>query len=500
MLTSRDLLEATGISRATLNNYIAMGLLPKPEVRRQSPAPGEPPTTLGYFPEWALARIEQIQELKKSGQTLDAIKQQLSGQLNQGSSRASEITKAVERRTSSNANAPVLRSESVQVSIDHLPYAAYMVNYEFQLIWLNNQAQQEFFGREPIPERAEDRSMLPTLMGWSAELPPQEQAALMNAHLGLIKHRLPRQAFASNLTALPERDRQWLLECYDQCPEAHNRFTQTARIQHPAPDQDNCQLVSLSFREGVLVVYVPEQASVEELLGWLAQRDSVIRTLLGRRLPVLTPLSVLVCDLQNSVRICSELPPEEYFELINQIWSTLEPVFREYYGAYGKHTGDGMVYYFFPQPDRNHLMSAVQCALKIRETMRRISQEWQLRKGWTNQLYMNVGLNEGEEWLGTFKTNTNYELVVLGETINTCARLSDFARFGKIWATKNLISRLSTSERESIRFGVERETEEGKVFVKNTYAQLSSLISPADPRHAKLTDIASLAITEISVN
>lgn len=526
MLTSRTLLEATGISRATLNNYIAMGLLPKPEVRRQSPAPGEPPATLGYFPEWSLARIEQIQNLKKSGVALEDIRQQLIGQTDTrpavqmdnistvqldsytgvqlDSSAAVQIPDTPqikmpvsEQRMDTRTPAPSLQRESVQVSIDHVPYAAYMVNYEFQLVWLNSQAQAEFFGREPIPERAEDRSMLRTLVEWSAELPPHEQVALMKSHLGLIKHRMPRQAFARQIGTLPEKDRQWLLACYDQCPEVQSRWTQTTRIQHPAPENGTCNLVTLSFREGILVVCVPEQASVDELVGWLAQRDSVIRTLLGQRLPVLTPLAVLVGDLQNSVRICSELPPEEYFELINQIWSALDPIFRKYYGAYGKHTGDGMLYYFFPQPDRNYLLSAMQCALKIRETMRRISQEWQLRKGWTNQLYMNIGLNEGEEWLGTFKTNTSYELVVLGETINTCARLSDFARFGKVWATKSLISKLSASERESIRYGVERTSDEGQVFVKNTYAQLSSLLNMAEPKHAKLADIASLAVAEV---
>lgn len=518
MLTSRTLLEATGISRATLNNYIAMGLLPRPEVRRQPPAPGEPAATLGYFPEWALARIEQIQSLKKSGVALEDIRQQLTGQLDTKLNRQLDSMPAVQldswrdvqemgtpqtrsqdsdQRLATPSPAPVLSRESVQVSIDHIPYAAYMVNYEFQLVWLNNQAQEEFFGREPIPERAEDRSMLRTLVSWSSELPKQDQVELMKSHLGLIKHRLPRQAFARHMSHLPEQDRQRLLDCYDQCPEVQSRWTQTTRIQHPAPENGACNVVTLSFREGVLVVYVPEQASVDELVGWLAQRDSVIRTLLGQRLPVLTPLAVLVGDLQNSVRICSELPPEEYFELINQIWASLDPIFRKYYGAYGKHTGDGMLYYFFPQPDRNYLLNAMQCALKIRETMRRISQEWQLRKGWTNQLYMNIGLNEGEEWLGTFKTNTSYELVVLGETINTCARLSDFARFGKVWATKSLISKLSVDERESIRYGVERTSDEGQVFVKNTYAQLSSLLNMSEPKHAKLADIASLAVAEV---
>jgi class 3 adenylate cyclase len=142
-------------------------------------------------------------------------------------------------------------------------------------------------------------------------------------------------------------------------------------------------------------------------------------------------------------------------------------------------------------------MNAVLCANKVRETMQSISHDWKVRKGWTNQLYMNIGLSEGEEWLGTFKTNTNFELVVLGETINICGRLSDLARFGKVWATKGLISKLSNTERSKIRYGVERDTPEGKVFVNNSYAQVTSLLSSNEPRHAKLMDIATCAVTEV---
>jgi len=191
------------------------------------------------------------------------------------------------------------------------------------------------------------------------------------------------------------------------------------------------------------------------------------------------------------------LPPDEYFQLINEIWSALDPIFRKYYGAYGKHTGDGMVYYFFPQPDNNYIMNAILCACEIRECMKVISHKWALKKGWTNQLFMNIGLNEGEEWLGTFKTNTSYELVILGETINICGRLSDFSRYGEIWATKNLVSKLNHAERNSIDYGVIRRTPEQEIFVANSYAQISTLVDKEDVRHLKLIDISSTAVTQI---
>jgi adenylate cyclase len=110
---------------------------------------------------------------------------------------------------------------------------------------------------------------------------------------------------------------------------------------------------------------------------------------------------------------------------------------------------------------------------------------------------MNIGLSEGEEWLGTFKTNTNYKLVVLGETINIGARLSDFARFGRIWATKNLVSKLSHSERERVEYGIQRKGIDQDVFIENTYAQVGTLHEKDDPRALKLHDITSCAVTEI---
>jgi len=367
-----------------------------------------------------------------------------------------------------------------------------MINYESHLIWINDLAKAKFFASSQIPERAEERSIIPALLNWSNNLvSDEEKRELFLAHFEQIKHRLSNQDFAKTTLPLEESNRTWLQGLYNKALSAQNKLTNTyTEIGHH-------QIITIGFREGVLIVYLPENQDAENLLDWLSKRDVVIRSLLSKRLPVLTPLSVMVADLQNSVRICSELPPEEYFELINQIWTRLNPVFREYYGAYGKHTGDGMVYYFFPQPDSNHLMNAILCANKVRETMKAISHEWTIKKGWNNQLYMNIGLSEGEEWLGTFKTNTSYELVVLGETINIGGRLSDLARYGRIWATKNLVSKLSPSDRERIQYGVQRKGIDQEVFVENSYAQVSSLYEKDDAKAIKFQDIASCAVTEI---
>ena len=72
LLTSKDILEKTGLSRATLNNYIARGFLPKPIVSRPEIS-GSGPRQIGHFAPEVLERIELIQQWKRGGIGMDDI-------------------------------------------------------------------------------------------------------------------------------------------------------------------------------------------------------------------------------------------------------------------------------------------------------------------------------------------------------------------------------------------------------------------------------------------
>ncbi len=211
-----------------------------------------------------------------------------------------------------------------------------------------------------------------------------------------------------------------------------------------------------------------------------------------------TPLVVLASSIQDSVKICAELPPEEYFELINHVWRAMGAKLRKYYATYGKHVGDGMVYYFFPQPDCNYILNAIHCAHELKETMRSVSREWQGRKNWTNELKLNIGLDEGEEWFGSYHTPTHLEFTALGDTINRSSRLSDFARDGSVWATKNLLGKLTAAERSQVRFGIRRRAEDGEMLVvPSSYSRISNLVDLDQVPNHKFQDIAVLPVTEI---
>lgn len=216
------------------------------------------------------------------------------------------------------------------------------------------------------------------------------------------------------------------------------------------------------------------------------------------RPPVLTDVAVLVAGLQHSTTIWSELPPEDYFALINQIWATVDPIFRRHSGSHGKHPSDGMVGHFFPVGAGSNLWNALMAAHEIRDAMRGVSKEWQLRMGWGAELYMNIGIDEGQEWLGTFKSASNAEFTAFAETINRAVLISDFSRFGAVWATKNLVGKLSPDERQRLRYGLRRKTDDGQhVFVPSIFSQVERPPLAGAAGVERPREIPLLLITEI---
>ena len=510
MISSKALIDQTGISRATLNNYIQLGILPKPVVQSLTASADEGGArVLGFFPDDSLERVQAVQILKSQGLSMAQVAERLAQtdallevQELQVEVAANERTNARglgKPNTSRADQKPKEMLGELSLSLDNLSHPAYMLNYNFELTWLNEAARKEVFGFVAPPAKSAERNLLSLLSKPEVCLALEDQRALVALLLQLASSRISYESL-EKLVSRADPDLLPLLESIQlNGPNPEQAVNEIEFFQKDSQGQPVCYRVyAVYFREGILVVHAPGVDRGDDLLNFLARRDQVIHSLLSKRLPVLTPLAVLVADLQGSVRICSELPPDEYFALINQIWATMGPILRKYGGTHGKHVGDGVVYYFFPQAESNYLFNSIACANELGQAMRRISSEWQLKKNWFTELQLNIGLHEGQEWLGTFQSANHIEFAVLGNTINQASRLSDFARHGSIWATKELISKLSVDERSRLEFGILRKSQEnGDRFVPSSYAQVSSLLDLAQDKHEKLRDIAQLAVAEI---
>ena len=136
MLTSKEVLEKTGISRATLNNYIGWGLVPKPQVLPPEPRDGAAPR-IGYFPEEIVARIADIQRLKSEGWSMARITEHFSA----GPATLSVPAPATAPPAPSVTSVAAGPGAMPRLSVEEIAHPAYLVNHSFEMVWSNAAAR-----------------------------------------------------------------------------------------------------------------------------------------------------------------------------------------------------------------------------------------------------------------------------------------------------------------------------------------------------------------------
>lgn len=527
-ISSKELLEETGISRATLNNYIRMGMLPKPLVR--VPGSGMAKTKrIGYFPGWVVERVQTIQRMKQEGMSMNLIVRTMAedegdnGRTESRLTRLEGLEKSVilerpgfsagdgeERRESkapaeeaeiSGKESPGGAEAKLNLDLNSIHAPAYLLNYRYEIEWINESAEKNLLHRDIRSIRtAADRNIFRLFFGWEFQKSMKNWEEMVKLHLALVKERHGPEYLAGMYEGISQGETGFLERCFSEVTVSPAGVMRQMSIKFIRPDgREELYSVYVSFfREGIFFIFEPQEAILEGISDLLKDRLAVIQDLMSLKLPTMIPFCVLVADLQDSCRICTELPPEEYFEVVNDMWKTLEETYRKYYGIYGKHVGDGMVYYFLKKGDTNYLVNALSCALEIKELMAEFSQKWKVRKKWFNDLYLNIGLNEGEEYFSTVRGSTGIEFTALGDTINCAARLSGLARFGSIFATKNLINKMTEKDRKRFRTGIRKTSHEGQVFIENIYSRVIDLLDADHREQGKLMDIGALPVTEVA--
>ena len=504
-LTSKEILLKTAISRATLNNYIRMGIIPKPIVTKP-PESLKRTKKIGYFPETVVDRIYLVKRLKREGHSMEMITEKLkdlpdvSHHVDAPQSNPIYPQRQYLHTETRPEKAGLTDSNGLKLTIDDINFSSFLVNPNFEIEWINQQAEEDIFNKDlsSIAE-LESRNIFKIFFSWEFHDHLQNWREVIAFHMAFAKPVLKRTDISTLYQGISEREVRYLENVYDDLPSFSEKGIDTTRIN--LKKRDGSELTydvhSVFFREGVFFVYVETDKATPEIPALLSRRETVINDLLKKRMPSLVSLCVLVADLQDSVKISAELPPAEYFELINGLWKTIAEAFDKYQGIHGKHAGDGMLCYFIKKPGSNYIMEGIRCALEMNEKTKKLSNEWKIRKGWMNDLYLNIGLNEGKEFFGTIQSASNIEFTALGDSINYTGRLSDLARFGSIFATKNMINKLTPEELKRIRFGVRRKGDGRDIFVRNSFSRVLDLLEPSDPRYHKFLEIATLPVTEI---
>lgn len=478
MLTSKDVLERTGISRATLNNYIATGLLPRPEVLPPNPQDGAAPR-IGYFPDGTDQRVLEIQRLKREGWSIARIAAHFAG----GGESAPAAVRPAPVLPARSALAPADPSPAPAdraplVSLADIRSPAFLLDDALAPVWMNDAARQD--GGSPVQGtglRPSTADVLARLLAW------QDDPSVVHFVAGLARQRGTPLAQLAPL--VPAGQRATFEAAYGSSASAGAE--PVAQVLLAGPPERAQVLQAIHFREGILFVAGPEPLA-----------GAVARPVARREFPVpaLLPLAVLATTLQDAHALWLRLPAREYFELVSEVWSELDAIFRDLGGRHARHPGEGMVCYFLQHPGADYLVHALQAAERIRDAMRRVSSRWQARKGWDLDLRMNTGLDAGQEWAGPLRLVDPVELSVLGATADHAGELSRAGRDGSVWITRGFVDRVPAAGRDRLRYGVPRRTADGSpARVLASFARLQDLATAGGTEVPPA--MADLPVTEL---
>jgi class 3 adenylate cyclase len=132
------------------------------------------------------------------------------------------------------------------------------------------------------------------------------------------------------------------------------------------------------------------------------------------------PVTVLFLDICDFTAFAERASPHEVVALLNGFWELVVPVLLRHGGHANKFIGDGLLAVFgAPERFDDHAARAVASALEIGSAV---------RERYGEELRVGIGVNSGRVVAGTVGGGGRLEFTVIGDAVNTAARVEAVTR------------------------------------------------------------------------
>jgi adenylate cyclase len=191
-------------------------------------------------------------------------------------------------------------------------------------------------------------------------------------------------------------------------------------VRVPVVGSDETGRLAASFNQ--MVAGLQERARLREAFGafvdpGLAERVLEEGTQLeGEEVEV----TVLFVDIRDFTRLAERASAREVVAELNRFYDYVVPLLVHHGGHANKFVGDGLLA-VFGAPDRlpDHADRAVAAALQIAEVV---------EEAYEGELRVGIGINSGSVVAGTVGGGGRVEFTVIGDTVNTAARVEEATR------------------------------------------------------------------------
>lgn len=157
-------------------------------------------------------------------------------------------------------------------------------------------------------------------------------------------------------------------------------------------------------------------------------------------------LAILFNDIQNFSTLAEKLSVQQAFEFLNAYFEIMNPIILKYKGFIDKFIGDEIMALFDCTADFP-LDAAIEMRLRLKEFNQRIQH--------LNLPYieMGIGINYGKTILGTVGSQERLDTTVIGDAVNTAARIQGLTRIFKIpiLITETMKNKIQNKEKYYLR-------------------------------------------------
>jgi adenylate cyclase len=131
-------------------------------------------------------------------------------------------------------------------------------------------------------------------------------------------------------------------------------------------------------------------------------------------------VSILFLDIRNFTAFAERSEPTEVVALLSDLWELAVPVLLRHGGHANKFIGDGLLGVFgAPEPLADHADRALHAAMEIADRTRR---------EFGGRIEVGIGVNSGPVVAGTVGGGGRVEFTVIGDAVNTAARVEAATR------------------------------------------------------------------------
>ena len=142
-------------------------------------------------------------------------------------------------------------------------------------------------------------------------------------------------------------------------------------------------------------------------------------------------VSILFSDLSSYSTITENMSPEVALEFLNEYFTAMHEVIKEFNGHILNYIGDSiMVVFGAPEKLKNHENQAVNCSLKMKEKLKELNNKWdenETSRYWKNHgidlITMRMGIHTGSVIAGNLGSTEMLQYSTIGDTVNVAARL-----------------------------------------------------------------------------